>query len=229
MLYFNIYSKNRDTESLPLALFQMTSVGKNLHHNKQPHHMETQCCRCRDRNPGFPEATKINLRWILPAPRWWCYLNGCDREGGWCMRLARHAPFTGGSHGKSLWASFPPRVSVYLHNPQVTLHRPARQTNPSQTERGLPGNTARPKVHSVILLEGSLPYLPSLWFDPPRWRKHLKNLIHSSSPLNIMLELLMSECLYKVFVSHQSISSNTFKYKLLQAQWDIIPYRQDLE
>lgn len=123
--------KKRDTKLLPVAVLQMTSVGKNHHHNKQPHHMETQSWWCRDRNWGLQQEQ----RWIEgKTSSSLAMLPKRLRLGGgwWCVCLARHAPFTGASHGKSLWASIPPRVIVYLHNPQATLQRPA------QTDKSIP-------------------------------------------------------------------------------------------
>lgn len=90
--------------------------------------MGPQCCWCHDMKLGVAATTSDELKGKLPTP-WWCYLNDSlclPLGGGWCVCLARHAPFTGASHGKSLWASIPPRVSVYLHNPQVTLYRPSQ-------------------------------------------------------------------------------------------------------
>lgn len=156
-LYFSAtFIPKTDSKLLPVAPLQMTSVGKNHHHNKQPHHMETQCWWCRDRNQGGCSNNKDESKGKLPTP-WRCYLNGCDWEGGWCICLARHASFTGASHGKSLWASIPPRESVYLHNPQVTLAQagPDRRIHPRQggLQRNAPSSCWRevvPDLNTVV-------------------------------------------------------------------------------
>lgn len=85
----------------------------------------------------------------------------CDQEEDDAFVLAEHALVSEASHGKSLWASIPPRVSVYLHNPQATLSRPAQTALLGPGDESIPdrGDCSGAKetcsVHSDIRLEGN--------------------------------------------------------------------------
>lgn len=109
----------------------------------------------------------------------------------WCVCLARHAPFAGASHGKSLWASIPPRVSVYLHNPQATLHRPA-QTDISGGDGGTMHGCR--SAQSSCYREAIPDLITMVWSSQVGTKPNLRSLVHSSSPQKIMFGWLVSVC-----------------------------------
>lgn len=140
---------------------------------------------------GVAAATSDESKGKLPAP-WWWYLNDSlclQLGGGWCVCLAKHAPFTGASHGKSLWASIPPRVIVYLHNPLVTLCGPSQTVLLEAGDESIPDKgDSRGRKHSwrptqsSCLREVIPDIITMVWSTPEEMIPNSSCLVNSWSP-----------------------------------------------
>lgn len=181
--------------------------------------METQGCRCCDRNWGWQHQQRwikgktSNSLAMLPK----CLpMSAIERR---MMHLFGEARFDGASHGKPFWACIPPRVSVYLHNPQVTLHRPAQTALSEAWRRVHPRRRWTPEEQSraegPLMLEGIF----SLW-----WSSQVSSSCFVTTG-DYMFGWIVSVHRWRlsVYLSHSLSESVCINKLWLQVQRDIIP------
>lgn len=185
LFQYNFYSKNRDTKLLPVAWLQMTSVGKNHHHNKQPHHMEIHCCWCRDRNRGWQREQ----RWIEGKT-----------SNSQAMQTERLTTSVIGRRVMRLFSkacsihrgeSWKIPLSVHPTQSECVFTQPPGdpvQTSPdrwihSRTE-GTPEEQSPAEAPLSYSAWGKPSLILSLWYGPLRWRCWQTQGVwsHSSSP-----------------------------------------------
>lgn len=168
---------------LHVVLLQMTSVGKNHKHNKQPHHMETHCCWCHDRNRRWQQQRRWRENFQLPSDATWTTPYVCDWEEDdasvWQGTLrspgrVMENPFELPSHPK--W------VCIYT-TPQATLHRLA-QTDESIPDGGDSGGTKQglSSTQSSCLREAIPDLITMVWSSEVEMLPDSRTLVDSSSP-----------------------------------------------
>jgi len=166
MLQFRAPSipKNIDTKWLPVALLQMTSVGKNPHHNKQPHPMETQ------RYVVTEQRGRINCsdesKGKVPTPRWY-FLKGGEiekRDDAFVWQGTLHSPGRIVENKSKILLSFHPTQSECVFAQPSGDPGEAGADGPIHPRRReLQRNKAGLTVHSVIPLEEGRRCIVSPW------------------------------------------------------------------
>lgn len=159
LFQWNIYSKNRDTKLLPVALLQMTSVGKNHRHNKQPHHMGPHCCWCPDRKWGWQQLQRMNWREnfqnfvaMQPERLPMSTIRRMMRLFGKAWSIHR------GESWKILLSSYPTQSECVFTQPPGDPAQAGPDRWIQSGQRGLQRNKAGLQLHSVVLLQGNHPW-----------------------------------------------------------------------